>query len=667
MRKVTVLFIIFCLVSTLSSFWFIESSAESLSGVQFKPGRIIDDGIFFNAGTMDAASVQSFLNAKVPVCDTWHAGSGSNQPPFTCLKDYRQDTPVKSAESGLCNGFTAGNKSAAEIITQVAQSCSINPQVLLVLLQKEQSLITDTWPWAIQYRSATGYGCPDTAPCDAEYYGFFNQVYAAARQYKRYIRDAGSFNYKAGQNNYILYHPNAACDGTTVYIENSATAALYNYTPYQPNAAALNNLYGTGDGCSAYGNRNFWRIFNDWFGTTNSASLIRDNASGSIYVLAEGQRILISSPEIMKAYGLTNLSIWSTNTATIDLIGTDGGTLSTTLARKRYDPGGTVYVFNSFNKYALSPEDCTAWAFECFNSNVVKSLPNELIDRYTNYGGPMKDMMMDSDKQLYKMEDGKKRPIMNSIFWAFFGGWQNVLGDVQAANVQQPVGKPLMAYGDVVKYQNEPTLYVFDSEKMVPINTMDDYFAWGLNRRLSYELPNRFSADRYTVSSSALSIFAKGSGSGQIYLIDGGIKRPIATGEWVTADNVMTVSGELLNNPPTQGYAVNFRSPDGMIFNTGSTKKYAFPSFDDFLGLGNSLGSIAQISSHTSSKLSYGGMNLKNGRVYKVQGNDQLKVILNGSKYTLNSLGYPGIDYGHGIIVDALTDARYPNGGTYAP
>jgi len=53
-----------------------------------------------------------------------------------------------------------------------------------------------------------------------------------------------------------------------VNVQNYATAALYNYTPYQPNAAALGNLYGTGDGCSSYGNRNFWVYYNDWFGPT---------------------------------------------------------------------------------------------------------------------------------------------------------------------------------------------------------------------------------------------------------------------------------------------------------------------------------------------------------------------------------------------------------------
>lgn len=29
----------------------------------------------------------------------------------------------------------------------------------------------------------------------------------------------------------------------------------------------MSNLYGTGDSCSAYGNRNFWRMYTDWFGS----------------------------------------------------------------------------------------------------------------------------------------------------------------------------------------------------------------------------------------------------------------------------------------------------------------------------------------------------------------------------------------------------------------
>ncbi len=266
-RKLTILTALMLVV--VSGYGVVRATkVEALSGSAFSAGRIIDDSVFFNGNSMSNTDIQNFLNSKVPVCDTNHAAKDGNNPPFTCLKDYRQDTPTRASEAGLCNGFSGGNKSSAEIIGEVARSCSVSPKALLVLLQKEQSLVTDTWPWDAQYRAATGFGCPDTAACDSTYYGFFNQVYSAARQFKRYSQNSNSYNYKARRNNYIQYNPNSSCGGSTIYIENQATAGLYNYTPYQPNSAALNNLYGTGDSCSAYGNRNFWRLFNDWFGGT---------------------------------------------------------------------------------------------------------------------------------------------------------------------------------------------------------------------------------------------------------------------------------------------------------------------------------------------------------------------------------------------------------------
>lgn len=260
-------------------------SASALSGSEFQAGRIIDDSVFFNPNTMSVNDIQYFLNVKMPNCDTngskiysgsttraQHGTSQGYPPPYTCLKDYSENTPTKYAENQLCNYLPAGHRTAAQMIYDAAQICGINPQVLLVLLQKEQSLVTDDWPWSIQYRSATGFGCPDTAPCDAEYYGFFNQIYHAARIYKKYVRDAQSFNHRAYRNNNVLYSPISSCGSSNVYIHTQATAGLYNYTPYQPNPAALANLYGTGDSCSAYGNRNFWRMFNDWFGSTHTST-----------------------------------------------------------------------------------------------------------------------------------------------------------------------------------------------------------------------------------------------------------------------------------------------------------------------------------------------------------------------------------------------------------
>ena len=259
--------------------------ASALSGSQFDAGRIIDDGVFYAVSTMSVTDIQAFLNSKVPECDTngtriysgstTRAAYGTSRgyaPPYTCLKDYSQNVQTVAGDS-LCNGTITGNtKTSATIIAEVANACGINPKVLIVLLQKEQSLVTDDWPWSSQYRSATGYGCPDTAPCDSQYYGFFNQVYQAARAYKRYRANPANYNYRVNRNNVISWNPNAGCGTSDVTILTQATAGLYIYTPYRPNQAALNNLYGTGDSCSAYGNRNFWRFYNDWFGSTYAPS-----------------------------------------------------------------------------------------------------------------------------------------------------------------------------------------------------------------------------------------------------------------------------------------------------------------------------------------------------------------------------------------------------------
>jgi hypothetical protein len=254
--------------------------ASALSGSDFQAGRIVDDGVFFDPTGFSVQDIQTFLNSKVPVCDTngtqpyagtTRAAYGASRgfpAPYTCLKDYRQDTMNKPAEAGVCTGYGQVNQSAAEIIYGVAQSCGINPKVLIVLLQKEQALVTDDWPWAKQYQAATGFGCPDTAACDSQYYGFFNQVYSAARQFKRYAQSPDSFNYLPARNNNILYSPTSGCGSSSVMVQGKGTAGLYNYTPYQPNQAALNNLTGLGDGCSSYGNRNFWKYYCDWFGST---------------------------------------------------------------------------------------------------------------------------------------------------------------------------------------------------------------------------------------------------------------------------------------------------------------------------------------------------------------------------------------------------------------
>ena len=225
----------------------------------FDAGYIISDYQMGNYTSMSEAEIQSFLKSKNGCNDRDLSKTGNN------VGHLSESTPyswhVKDGHYVCMADENFNGESAAHIIWQAARDYKINPQVLIVLLQKEQGLVTDTFPNSVQYRSATGYGCPDTAACSSKYYGFRNQVRNAAAMF-RSVLDGGWTNYPLG-NNYVKYNPNAACGGSIVNIRNLATSALYRYTPYQPNAAVL---AGGSDGCSAYGNKNFYQYFEDWFG-----------------------------------------------------------------------------------------------------------------------------------------------------------------------------------------------------------------------------------------------------------------------------------------------------------------------------------------------------------------------------------------------------------------
>lgn len=244
-----------------------QPTPPTVRGTDFDPGEIISDENFYDANAMSEADVQAFF-ASQPC---------TPKDGVPCLADFRASTEsVPAAEPGHCEAYRgAVNESAARIVAKVAHACGINPKVLLVLMQKEQSLITG--PSEYGYARAMGWGCPDTGPnfsasCDADYFGFQNQVYRSAwqfRQYTLYPLNVPGESYQRAYHLgsvYIQYSPDAACGGTQVDIRNQATANLYLYTPYQPNAAALANVSGTGDACSAYGNRNFWRLYTEWFG-----------------------------------------------------------------------------------------------------------------------------------------------------------------------------------------------------------------------------------------------------------------------------------------------------------------------------------------------------------------------------------------------------------------
>ena len=241
------------------------SAATGLEG--FQAGNLISDVAFYNAGSLTKKGVTDFIAAKGVSCVN---NTGAGVP---CLKNYKQTTPAVAANAYCAALSAVSGDTAAGIISRVTTACKTSPQVMLAMIQKESALVTKSGSslTARSYAAATGAGCPDFTTCDASIGNFFNQVYKTAWMFSRYRAEPSRLNYKVGANQ-ILYNPETSCGKASVTIANVATASLYTYTPYTPNAAALNNPAGTGDLCSAYGNRNFYRLMKLWFPSSTTSA-----------------------------------------------------------------------------------------------------------------------------------------------------------------------------------------------------------------------------------------------------------------------------------------------------------------------------------------------------------------------------------------------------------
>ncbi len=221
--------------------------------------RIIDDQVFTNKNAMSAAEIQNFLNARVPNC----------QSGYTCLKNYHDPLdPVPG-------------RTAAQLIYDMGQALGLNPQVILVTLQKEQSLVNDDYPYASQYQTAMGYGCPDGGSCATEYFGLYNQIRLGATalraaQYRScgdYSSIPGWYSWfptelQRGQTTNGAVNP-YRLDQTNTTIGTCATGALYLYTPHRVDGAWISRSYRPGIAATYYyGNYNFVTIWKGWFGST---------------------------------------------------------------------------------------------------------------------------------------------------------------------------------------------------------------------------------------------------------------------------------------------------------------------------------------------------------------------------------------------------------------
>lgn len=222
----------------------------------FDPNRVLEDDDIFDVNGMGYDRMVRFLRAKGTLADT-------------------SQTDI--------DGKT---KPVADIIWRVSNSYKINPKYLLVLLQKEQSLVEDLHPSQRQFDWATGFGVCDSCSKDdpkiQDFKGFASQVEWAAKQHReKYLMQIlGNGQTRAGK----AAGKAMAIDGTTVTPVNNATAMLYSYTPH------------------IHGNLNLWRIWRRWFSLAfPDGTLVRAKSSGKTYLIRLGQKRVFESRAVMES------------------------------------------------------------------------------------------------------------------------------------------------------------------------------------------------------------------------------------------------------------------------------------------------------------------------------------------------------------------------------
>ncbi len=494
---------------------------------RFDPGLIISDSVFFDFGTMTVAEIQRFLESKVPVCDDNDGGP-------KCLRNYISDTVDKVGEDGRCKPFVGKTQqTAAQIIYEVSRACGINPRVLLVKLQKEQGLIQSKDPTAYMYKAAMGYGCPDSDPaiCGKVYVGLFNQLYHAAGQLNWYDDPRSSFvqNKKLplGKVSKVLLNPTSSCGTKEVLIKSNATRALYFYTPYTPNDAALKNLYGSGDSCSAYGNRNFWRFFTDWFGDPVGGGFLLKSATSGTYLIVDNNKYLISDADTVKALA----PLGPLGTISADYLNTfaDAGTMTRVVKAIT----GQLYYVDAGKKYTFSSCDqVTSFGLDCAKAIVLTASQLAALPS----GGPVTAYVAGDNADTYIVQNGLKRQILDQESLTAAGISVPALSNLKISALGHlGWGKPIIRNGAMFTNVTNGNLGLYSNDSYSEVSKATaaeiDFTKWFIPSTGKMTTPGLSQVANISVIQTIVS-----SGTGAHFLIAADGKRVIENGAELVKD-----------------------------------------------------------------------------------------------------------------------------------
>ena len=511
----------------------------------FDPNNLIADERFADIATLGGAEgIQKFLESKRSVLANTSADfvARLREPADVNLKSRLPDPRPNLGRL----------RTAAELIYDASTSSGLNSQVVLVTLQKEQTLITGTFSDAALQRAldrSLGFGCPDEGGCSDIFLGFYHQLFGNFdSEDTRYIGMPASlmrsFNFESGgvrvgrgpltdasgnafgngnrtrtarRGDVIVLEntqgpPNNAPATQSVTLTNFATTALYRYTPHVYN-----------------GNFNFHKFFTQWFRYANGTLL--QTAGGSVYVIDNGLKRQISV-FVMTQRGLNPAAVITVSSGELSEF-TAGDVMPPSDGTILKNSAGQTYLMENGERRLVSS---FVAAQRKLNLAAAVLVPDAEITTYRDGGRalPAEGTLVKSrdNAAVYMITNNEKRLLSAFVFKQRALKFADVLTAEPGELDSYPSGSLLPPNdGTLIKASEEPAVYYVGNGQLQPVT----YFVF-VNRGLSFRdvvsvpLAELNSWTKGKLLPPPTGMLVKGRSQSAVYYIESGVKRPISYG-----------------------------------------------------------------------------------------------------------------------------------------
>jgi len=605
------------------------SIIKSPSSEAFNANSIISDGVFNNSSTMSAAQIDSFLNSFASSCISPANGFADKEPigytpsagftyggnvsagkiiynvskvyglnPQVILSTLQKEQSLVTGSAGCypntpdpnntfqCNLWGTGNIPCTSacpynggcINIAVGNNCPGNCQASSEGFSKQ--LVGATWKlkyWQQRSEGNVGWNAQardfpypgniwdnsdDVTP------GSFSYCYSGLRMTQGFFKlcpngASATYDGLTTINNNSL----------TVHLDNGATAALYNYTPFTS------------------GNISFDNIFQQWFGSLDyreplGGTLYYQQSTNQIFLVTtdNNTRYYVSSWAMMQNYKLDGYQIIPADDATIQQY-TDGGPLTSLV----WDSNG-VFLVNNGIKYHVPGGLCSEWGFACADGNATKQLGSTFQSIFLQNGTELYNLAS-YGSTYYKMQAGSRLPIANSQTLKDLGYAPNQALALSDANVSQPLGGLLLTTPTPIKFGNG--IYYFNGIDYHWIPDNSYLSAWGIS--------NIFTPPASSYDSSPPPLAANLSkwyvgADGSKYLVDHGYRILLNAQQQQLWPSAVYQS---FSSPMAEALPVinmgQFVWSNPKVYMISGGQKHYIPTYSDYLALGVNSSSVTSV------------------------------------------------------------------------